>query len=65
MDSASGPITAIDQPGLKAEGQLLYHLRREVADLLQRNQISFPGAQPVSFAQKHIDELLSREYVCA
>ncbi|EOO04446.1 putative mrna capping enzyme alpha protein [Phaeoacremonium minimum UCRPA7] len=65
MDSASGPITAIDQPGLKAEGQLLYHLRREVADLLQRNQISFPGAQPVSFAQKHIDELLSRDYyVC-
>lgn len=41
---------------------MLKALQREVADLLQRNNTSFPGAQPVSFARKHIRELHTRDY---
>lgn len=36
--------------------------REAVADLLGRNQLHFPGAQPVSFARHHIDELRRRDY---
>lgn len=35
--------------------------RAAVADLLQRNQRSFPGAQPVSFSRQHIQELKRTE----
>ncbi|EON64365.1 hypothetical protein W97_03596 [Coniosporium apollinis CBS 100218] len=49
-------------PGLKAEEPLAEVLRREVADLLRRNPVSFPGAQPVSFARKHIEELQQKDY---
>ncbi|TDZ87588.1 mRNA-capping enzyme subunit alpha [Colletotrichum sidae] len=60
-----GPIASIAEPGIKAESQLLFDLRREVATLLHRNQTSFPGAQPVSFARKHLDELRHKDYyVC-
>lgn len=62
MDQNAKPISRIDNPGVKAEGKLLFDLRREVAKLLGRNQISFPGAQPVSFARKHLDELMQKEY---
>ena len=52
-------------PGNKAEGELLQTLRREVAHLLGRDQISFPGAQPVSFARRHIEDLYKNDYyVC-
>ncbi|PHH63206.1 hypothetical protein CDD81_6158 [Ophiocordyceps australis] len=58
-------IASIDQPGVKADRQLLYAMRKEVADLLGRQQLSFPGAQPVSFARKHLDELTMQDYyVC-
>lgn len=56
-----GPITSISEPGIKAEGQLLMEMRREVANILERNQVSFPGAQPVSFARQHIEELTKQE----
>ncbi|KAM3428369.1 hypothetical protein MY4824_008858 [Beauveria thailandica] len=60
-----GPITSIAEPGIKAEGQLLYTMRNEVANLLGRSQTGFPGAQPVSFARKHIDSLKTQDYyVC-
>ena len=49
-------------PGNKAEGELLQTLRREVANLLGRDKITFPGAQPVSFARRHIEELLKEDY---
>lgn len=58
---ADGPITSIDEPGIKAHGQVLYTMRKEVADLLGRHQTSFPGAQPVSFSRQHLEELTHQE----
>ncbi len=48
-------------PGYKAEGELAQSFRREVAQLMGRTNTNFPGAQPVSFARKHIDELCLQE----
>lgn len=60
-----GHIGSIAEPGAKAEGQLLYAMRKEMADLLGRHQTSFPGAQPVSFARQHLDYLTKQDYyVC-
>lgn len=36
--------------------------RQTVADLLHRQTLNFPGAQPVSFARKHLDELQQTDY---
>lgn len=55
----------LDSVGIKAEPGLADQFRREVADLLGRNNLSFPGAQPVSFSTKHILELQRDDYyVC-
>lgn len=52
-------------PGRKAEGDLLLSFRREVANLLGRQTLGFPGAQPVSFAARHKLELQKQDYyVC-
>ncbi|KAI9773585.1 MAG: Dcp1p-Dcp2p decapping enzyme complex alpha subunit [Geoglossum simile] len=52
-------------PGIKADPELAIQFRREVADLLRRNSLAFPGAQPVSFALRHIQELQNEDYyVC-
>ncbi|MCJ1326044.1 Dcp1p-Dcp2p decapping enzyme complex alpha subunit [Thelotrema lepadinum] len=52
-------------PGDKAQGDLLRALRSEVAALLSRDSPRFPGAQPVSFAAKHLHELVQQDYyVC-
>jgi mRNA guanylyltransferase len=61
MDEKSRPLRDIANPGQKAEGGLLRQLRAEVASLLNRNSHSFPGAQPVSFARRHLDELRREE----
>ena len=54
-----------DIPGIKADGDLLATLRSEVAFLLERKSTNFPGAQPVSFAARHIAELQKQDYfVC-
>lgn len=50
-------------PGIKTESPLLDEFRIEVANLMQRNNTNFPGAQPVSFARHHIQELCNQEYV--
>lgn len=63
MDENARPLDKIDNPGLKAEGPLLHDLRAEVATLLKRSQHSFPGAQPVSFARRHLQDLMQKEYV--
>ncbi|KAK8212397.1 mRNA capping enzyme, guanylyltransferase subunit [Phyllosticta capitalensis] len=54
------PIPQI--PGVKASKELADGFRREVAQLLGRRSLSFPGAQPVSFARKHLAELMTRDY---
>ncbi|KAF4124182.1 mRNA guanylyltransferase [Geosmithia morbida] len=65
MAPTDGPIASISEPGIKAEGPVLSTMRREVADLLGRNQLGFPGAQPVSFARQHLEELTRQDYyVC-
>ncbi|KAI9832646.1 MAG: hypothetical protein M1819_004231 [Sarea resinae] len=54
-----------DIPGVKADHHLAQQFRQEVADLLGRNSLHFPGAQPVSFAARHIVELQRQDYyVC-
>lgn len=62
MAENARPIDRIDNPGIRAQGQLLQDLRQEVARLLGRVPTSFPGAQPVSFARKHLDDLMQKEY---
>jgi mRNA guanylyltransferase len=57
----NGPKFSIETPGVKAEGALLQEFRREVAQLLDRHSLGFPGAQPVSFARRHLDELKKQE----
>ncbi|KAI5779715.1 mRNA capping enzyme, catalytic domain-containing protein [Geopyxis carbonaria] len=49
-------------PGYKAEPHLANALRREVANLLGRTQLGFPGAQPVSFCRRHIEALKTQDY---
>lgn len=55
--------TAPDICGVKvANAESLHELRWEVATLLGRNSERFPGAQPVSFAKRHIEELKQQDY---
>lgn len=49
-------------PGLKAQDELAYGLRHEVAQTLGRQNPGFPGAQPVSFARHHLQELCQQDY---
>lgn len=52
-------------PGDKAATQDLFQLQTQVAGLLGRDSIRFPGAQPVSFSSKHLQELQEQDYyVC-
>jgi mRNA guanylyltransferase len=55
------PEFSIAAPGIKAEPELAQKFRQEVAMLLDRKSLSFPGAQPVSFARRHIEELTKQE----
>jgi mRNA guanylyltransferase len=61
----SHSVPDLDAIGVKAEPHLADQFRREVAQLLGRNNLNFPGAQPVSFASKHLLELQKEDYyVC-
>lgn len=57
----AGPLDNIAAPGIKIEGELLYNMRTEVARMLDRKNLNFPGAQPVSFARRHLEELCRQE----
>ncbi|KKY20881.1 putative mrna-capping enzyme subunit alpha [Phaeomoniella chlamydospora] len=48
--------------GIKADDDLAHMFRQEVARLLGRTNTNFPGAQPVSFAARHIAELTRQDY---
>jgi hypothetical protein len=48
----NGPKFSIETPGVKAEGALLQEFRREVAQLLDRHSLGFPGAQPCKLCKK-------------
>ena len=59
------PSTLIARAGARWAGHLQDGFRREVADLLGRSQLGFPGAQPVSFSASHFAELKRADYyVC-
>jgi len=49
-------------PGVKAGDDIAWTIRREVAGFLHRNNPNFPGAQPVSFARHHLEELCQQDY---
>lgn len=51
-----------DIPGAEVEPYVAQDRRREVKELLGRSAMNFPGAQPVSFARHHLQELNSRNY---
>lgn len=57
-----GSSIDLSHMGTKLHGDDLRMQRDTVADLLQRQTTSFPGAQPVSFARHHIEELQKRDY---
>ncbi|TVY48881.1 mRNA-capping enzyme subunit alpha [Lachnellula occidentalis] len=61
MANVNGPVRSIEAPGVRIDGQLLRHMQSEVASLLERPNHSFPGAQPVSFARKHLEELTRQD----
>ncbi|KAJ5670135.1 mRNA capping enzyme catalytic domain-containing protein [Penicillium maclennaniae] len=61
----SHAVPDLDAIGIKADYDLADQFRREVAQLLGRNNLNFPGAQPVSFSSKHLTELQREDYyVC-
>ncbi|KAJ5929273.1 hypothetical protein N7454_007121 [Penicillium verhagenii] len=61
----SHSVPDLDAIGIKAEHDLADQFRREVAQLLGRTNLNFPGAQPVSFSAKHLVELQKEDYyVC-
>jgi mRNA guanylyltransferase len=49
-------------PGLLIPNQDAEGLKEAVAELLHRDSLRFPGAQPVSFAREHVSELQKSEY---
>lgn len=57
------PGSVPNMPGIKADPDLARFFQNEVATLLNRSNTNFPGAQPVSFARNHIQELCNEESV--
>jgi len=49
-------------PGFLVPNDDANYLKGVVADILQRDNMRFPGAQPVSFAREHVSELQRQEY---
>lgn len=49
-------------PGHALSAQDAHPLKETVAQLLDRDNLRFPGAQPVSFAREHLAELTRQEY---
>lgn len=49
-------------PGYLIPSNEAQSLKEEVARILGRDSVRFPGAQPVSFAREHVSELQRQEY---
>lgn len=50
-------------PGIKIQDPILKKsFQREINEMIGRNNDSFPGSQPVSFATRHLEELRERDY---
>jgi mRNA guanylyltransferase len=49
-------------PGYQIPNNEAGPLKEAVANLLERDNLRFPGAQPVSFAREHVSELQRHEY---
>ena len=59
------PPLLLEIGGVWAGDDLQRNFQHEVSDLIGRHNLNFPGAQPVSFAAKHIQELKREDYyVC-
>lgn len=52
-----------DLPGVVAPPEGARDIMSEVMHLLNRSKAGFPGAQPVSFSRKHIDALMSKNFL--
>jgi mRNA guanylyltransferase len=57
----SAPVSIGDIATRLKPEDAIFH-KESVADLLQRNNRNFAGAQPVSFARHHLTELQNRDY---
>lgn len=57
-----GSSVTLDDVGQKIPIEDMQFHRGTIADLLGRQQLSFPGAQPVSFARNHFAELQRTDY---
>lgn len=54
-----------DLPGIRAPSEGAREIMQDIQRLIDRRSRNFPGAQPVSFAKRHIEDLLSEDYfVC-
>ena len=60
MSDPESLVTAVG--GVKADEKLTDMFRKEVASLLSRHNLGFPGAQPVSFSNRHLTELMRQDY---
>ena len=57
-----GSIPELEDLGAKVvDPQALHSLRDEMRQLLHRDKLSFPGAQPVSLLKRHFQDLCSQE----
>jgi mRNA guanylyltransferase len=57
-----GSSVTLDDVGERIPHEDMQFHRGTIADLLGRQQLSFPGAQPVSFARQHFSELQKTDY---
>jgi mRNA guanylyltransferase len=57
-----GASVDLRQIGTLMQRQDVQYHKDAIADLLKRNNTNFPGAQPVSFARRHLLELQRNDY---